>query len=124
MTSILTRTAGDVKTSAVAAAKIEAGHVAIEQLAKLVKKGFKPTSPASFMIAQQLDTQLGKSLLGVAAAQAIKELKGTDPRFVKMADAMTFAATQDLLRSFDVNGLLDKLIEGEAGAAAAGLAAE
>ena len=112
MTKIVSRTVTDVKDSTIAAAKIEAGHIANKQLVGLIKKQIKPNGPMSFMAASALSSELGEAAVGIVAAQALKELRGEDPRVLQLADAMTFAAMQDLIRSFDINGLIDGLLSG------------
>lgn len=112
MTKIVSRTVTDVKDSTVAAAKIEAGHIANKQLVSLIKKQIKPNGPMAFMVHSGLSSELGQAAVGIAAAQALKELRGEDPRVVQLADAMSLAAMQDLIRSFDINGLIDGLLSG------------
>ncbi len=119
MTKIVSRTVADVKDSTIAAAKIEAGHIANKQLVALIKKQVKPTGPMGFMAQSALGSELGEAVVGVVAAQALKELRGEDPRVVQLADAMTFAAMQDLIRSFDINGMIDDLLAGAPAAPAA-----
>ena len=90
MTKVISRTVTDVKDSTIAAAKIEAGHIANKQLVALIKKQVKPTGPMGFMAQSALGSELGEAVVGVVAAQALKELRGEDPRVIQLADAMTF----------------------------------
>lgn len=115
---IASRTGTDVKQAVVAAGKVEVGYVANQTLVRLLKKHIKPSGVMGHMVASQLDTALGQAVVGIVAAQAIKELKGSEPKVAMLADAMTFSASQELIRSFDFDGLIEELLSSVGGAAA------
>ncbi len=112
LSQIASRTTTDVSQAAVAAGKVEVGYVANQTIVRILKKHVKPTSMVGHMVAAQLETPLGQAAVGILAAQALKELRGQDPKVAMVADAMTFSATQELIRSFDVDGLVEELLAG------------
>ena len=95
------------KTVAVSAAYLEAGRMANNQVAKLV--GAK----APMMVRGYVDTPVGKLVLANLTSMAVEQFRPADAKLKKVANAMMANAYQELIRTVDIEGMLNELTSSE-----------
>lgn len=95
------------KSVAVSAAYLEAGRMANNQVAKLV--GAK----APLMVRGYVDTPVGKLVLANLTSMAVEQFRPTDVKLKKVANAMMANAYQELIRTVDIEGMLNELTSSE-----------
>jgi hypothetical protein len=99
----LTKTLLDNKSAVRQASYLEAGRIANRQAAKLAAKA------APDMVAPFINTPLGKLLIANAVNIAISELRPTDAMLRQLGMSMITSAYTDVIATFDLDGLIDKL---------------
>lgn len=90
------------KTTATTAAYFEAGRIATNQLVKLIA----PRAP--MMARGYIDTPVGKLVLANAASVAAEQFRPTDVQLKKVTAAMMANAYQELIRTVDIEGILNE----------------
>jgi hypothetical protein len=95
-------------TAATNAAKLEVGHVANDQLAKIVGK----RTPKKY--AALLDTPLGHLMLANAVTVAGQAFYPGNQNLRMLTHAMTVDAYQQLVKTLDIPGIIDELLSNKA----------
>ena len=95
------------KTVAVSAAYMEAGRIANNQVAKLV------AAKAPLMVRGYVDTPIGKLVLANLVGMALEQFRPADKQMAKVANHMMANAYQELIRTVDIEGMLNELTSSE-----------
>ncbi len=93
------------KDAVSAAALLTAGNIANTQLLKLAVKA------APMMVKGYLNTPVGKIVVANIAAQVLLHFKGDDLRLRPLAEGMLADSYREAMASFDINGMIDSLLE-------------
>ena len=105
MKNTLETVSNDNVTGAKAAAIITAGGVANTQLTKLISK------KAPLATRGYINTPIGKLAIANVAALAIKQTRPGDKQLEALAEGMIISAYQEVLNSFDINGIIDDFLD-------------
>lgn len=100
----VTKVINNNKTAAASAAYMEAGRMANDKAATILSK------KAPLMVRGYVDTPLGKLLIANIAQLALEQLRPNDQRASKLAKAMQVQAYSELIRTFDIQGMLDEIL--------------
>lgn len=92
------------KEAAKSAAYMEAGRMANDKAAQVLSK------KAPLMVRGYVDTPVGKLVIANVAALALAQLRPNDRRAAKLTQAMQVQAYSELIRDFDIESLLDDLL--------------
>lgn len=87
-----------------AAAYLEAGRIANNQLTKLASKSLP------MMVRGYADTAVGKIVMANLAQQIIMQFRPQEPKLVKLSQAMVTEAMQSLIQTVDIEGFIDQLV--------------
>lgn len=93
------------KQAAVSAAVLETGRMANGAAIKLLK----PRLP--MVVRGYADTAFGKLALANATLMAVNQFRPESAALQRVANAMVVAAYQEVIQSFDIEGLLDSLCQ-------------
>lgn len=93
------------KDSAVKAAKMKAGKVAIHQAKALLAKAYPEVAP--FLESEVVDVLIANTL-----ATALRVAMPTNPKACVVADACLDAAMFNLIDSIDIEGMFEQLVAG------------
>lgn len=89
------------------AAYIEAGTIVNRQLTKLAM------AKAPMMLRGYLDNSIGKLVVANIFAVAMRELRPGNVQLQTLADAAILSAYQDVIRTIDLDGMIDELLSSE-----------
>lgn len=89
------------------AAYLEAGSLATKQLVKIAQKAL-PTMARGYA-----DTALGKLLLANVAQMAVQYARPDNIQLVKLTEAMVSTAYLDMIRTVDLDSIIDQMLEGK-----------
>lgn len=92
------------KEAAKSAAYMEAGRMANDKAAQVLSK------KAPLMVRGYVDTPVGKLVIANVAALALAQLRPNDRRAAKLTQAMQVQAYSELIRDFDIEAMLDDLL--------------
>lgn len=92
------------KEAAKSAAYMEAGRMANDKAAQVLSK------KAPLMVRGYVDTPVGKLVIANVAALALAQLRPNDRRAAKLTQAMQVQAYTELIRDFDIETMLDDLL--------------
>lgn len=87
-----------------AAAYLEAGRIANNQLTKLASKSLP------IMVRGYADTAVGKIVVANLAQQIILQFRPQEPKLVKLSQAMVTEAMQSLIQTIDIEAFIDQLV--------------
>lgn len=93
------------KNVATSAAYMEAGRIANNQIAKALGKKLP------MMLRGYADTCYGKLVISNIANIAIEKFRPEDVKLQSLSKAMMVQAYQEVLREFDIEGLIEELLE-------------
>lgn len=93
------------KSAAAQAGFLEAGRIANNQLVRVSSKALP------LMVRGYADTPIGKLVLANIAQLAAGHLRAGDPTLARLTNAMTVAAYQELIQTFDIEGWLNQALE-------------
>lgn len=105
VTKIATETVEINKEAMVLAAKLEVGKVATAQLRKVVK----PKLP--MMVRGYADSPLFDIVLANAVGVALREYASENKKAQIVSEAMIQSAAVEMMSSFDLNGMIDEMLE-------------
>lgn len=91
------------KQAAVSAAVLETGRMANSAAIKLLK----PNLP--MVVRGYADTAFGKLAIANATLMAVNQFRPESAALQRVSNAMVVAAYQELIQSFDIEGMLDSL---------------
>lgn len=97
---------GQNKTAAKLAAQLTAGNVLNTRVVKLIK----PQLPV--LARGYAETELGKAVAANVTAAAIIHFFPTNKKAVMAAEAMITAAMANFVASFDIEGMVNELVDG------------
>lgn len=92
------------KEAAKSAAYMEAGRMANDKAAQVLSK------KAPMMVRGYVDTPVGKVVISNLAAMALEQLRPGDKRAATLAKAMQVQAYSELIRTVDLEGMLDEIL--------------
>lgn len=104
ISTLITKAVDNNKAAAASAAYLEAGRIANNKLTGLASKHLP------LMMRGYADTALGRLLIANAAMVAAAQLRPQDQTLAKLAGAMTTSAYQEVIRSIDIEGMIDSLM--------------
>lgn len=87
------------------AAFLEAGRIANNQLSSIAGKKLP------IMVRAYADTPMGRLLLANVALMAREHFRPNDERLSKLCNAMAVSAYQEVLQSFDIEQMIEDLVE-------------
>jgi len=87
------------------AAYMEAGRIATNQLSKIA------SSKAPLMVRGYVDTPVGKVVIANLAAVVASQYRPNDAKLIKLTSAMMQNAYMELLRTLDVEGMINEFLE-------------
>ena len=93
------------KNVATSAGYMEAGRIANNQIAKALSKKLP------MMLRGYADTCYGKLVISNIANIAIEKFRPDDKNLQTLSKAMMVQAYQDVLREFDIEGMIEELLE-------------
>lgn len=99
------------KDAAKSAAKFAMGDVVLKQTASRLG-GFLPAPVKMFLGSDALNTPIGRVVVANVIALALKQLRPGGIREEQVAEAVMYAAGVDLAQSFDINGIIDEILDG------------
>lgn len=91
------------KQAAVSAAILETGRIANNTALKMIK----PQLP--MVVRGYADSAFGKLAVANAVLMAVNQFRPDSAALQRVANAMVVASYQDIIQSFDVEGMLDSL---------------
>jgi hypothetical protein len=93
------------QSAATQAGYLEAGRIANNQIVRLSSKALP------MMVRGYADTPVGKLVLANVAQLAASHLRAGDATLARLTNAMTVAAYQELIQTFDIEGWLNQVLE-------------
>ena len=96
------------KAAAVLTAEVTAGNLINDRLAKIIM-GNKSVPT---MVKLGVDSPIGKAVMSNAVAAALIHFMPTNDKAMRAADAMIKSAMLEFGASFDVEGMIDELLDG------------
>jgi hypothetical protein len=105
ITNTVSTTVNNNKAAAKAAGYLEAGRIANNKLSKVAGKALP------MMARGYADTPAGRLVLANIAQMAAAQMRPNDPTLAKLTMAMTTAAYQEVIQNFDIEGMLDNLLD-------------
>lgn len=105
--SRIARTAYDNTEAFKNAAALEAGVIVNRQLAKIV------SAKAPLMVRGYIDTPIGKVVLANLLKVLVHELRPDNKLLQRLSDASMEAAHLDLIRTIDLDGMIDELVSND-----------
>ena len=102
--SKISKVVSDNKDLATTAAIFEAGRIANNKAAQLISK------QVPMMVRGYVDTPFGKLAMANVVKLAVEQFKPDNELAQRLVNGMVVAAYQEVLQSFDLEGMLDSLI--------------
>lgn len=93
------------KNVATSAAYMEAGRIANNQISKALSKKLP------MLLRGYVDTCYGKLIISNIANIAIEKFRPEDAKLQTLSKAMMVQAYQDVLREFDIESMIEELLE-------------
>jgi hypothetical protein len=107
VTARVTRAVAANKDAMENAAYLEAGFIANKQLGKLL------AAKAPFMVRGYVETAIGRLVIANLASAVIAEFRPDHTLLGKLSHAMMVDAHQEVIKTLDIDGLIDELLSGE-----------
>jgi hypothetical protein len=107
MNTTLNKTVDNNVTMAQNAAVLEAGRIVNNQLVKAV------SAKAPLMMKGYVDTPVGRVVLANVAITAAQKFRPADARLARLTQAMGVMAYQELVQTFDIEKMINDLLESE-----------
>ncbi len=104
MTTKISKVIDDNKQLALSAAIFEAGRIANNKAASIFGKKMP------VMVRGYVDTPIGKLAMANMVKMAVEQFKPDSEIAARLANGMVVAAYQELIQSFDIEGMLDELM--------------
>ena len=103
-TTAISKVVSTNKQAAASAAIFEAGRIANNKASQLLSK------KVPMMVRGYVETPIGKLAIANAVKMAVDQFKPDNELAIRLANGMVVAAYQELIQSFDIEGMLDELM--------------